>query len=126
MASNLTYMLGTIHVGSLYSASIHPSISAFSDPKYNLPVAKKAEKERKSCLEMKKTTKKKATHVGEESERENGGVCLLGISKLTVICWSLRSRAELCRIYFQILIHQMRITDEAVRRKKKTGPNLPV
>lgn len=113
-------MLGTIHVGSLYSASIHPSISAFSDPKYNLPVAKKAEKERKSCLKM----KKKTTHVGEESERENGGVCLLGISKLTVICWALRSRAELCRIYFQILIHQMRITDEAVRNK--TGPDLPV
>lgn len=64
--------------------------------------------------------------MGEESERENGGVCLLGISKLTVICWSLRSRAELRRIYFQILIHQMRITDEAVRKKKKTGPDLPV
>lgn len=42
----------------------------------------------------KKQNKEQNTHVGEEGEKEE--LCLLGISKLTVICWlNLTSHAEL-------------------------------
>lgn len=86
-----------IHVGSLYSTSIRPSIHQSIHPSL-LSVTQNA-----ICLWLngrkgtgkavfKKT--KQNTHVGEEGEKE--GLCLLGISKLTVIYWlNLTSHAEL-------------------------------